>query len=291
MTRNRLLQAALLSIGALSLPCCSGDAPVSDQPDGFILATKTALVEGKPASVWNAMPASYQSDIGGVVHEFAGNMDEDVWNKGFSVARKLVEVVDKKRDLILAQPMLAPFTMGIDTGDEFQQQLDRAVAALGTLLESEIRTLDGLQKLDLDSFVEDTLSEVFAPLMEMAEVSGNGPPDQWLKGKMMTTITEQTETSATVKVEVEGESTEEVKVVKVDGVWIPEEMARDWAKGLAEVRGQLAGFKIEAAQKAEILAGIAVAESILDQLLAAKTTEEFSAAVTQAMMMASKMGG
>jgi len=268
---------------------CSGDSAVSDQPDGFFQATSRTFAEGEPEHAWRALPKSYRSDVSSLVAEFAGRMDEDVWNKGFGLARKFTELIDKQRDLILSSSLAD--AMAVEA-EEIEAQLDGVIDALNALLDSEISTLDGLKDLDLDEFMSDTLSEVFAPIQEMAKTSGQDLAEDWMERKLETSVVSEEGDVATVRLEVEGKPAEVQSVVKVDGVWVPQEMAEGWRSGIEEARAALAGFQIDAATKLEIMTAFGGLDAMLDQLLAAKTAEEFGEAVAQAMMMAaSKLGG
>ena len=288
MSLVRLSPVILFSIGLLFTPGCGGDSAVSDQPDGFFVATSRTMAEGKPQHAWRAMPESYRGDIDALVQEFAGKMDADVWDKGFGVARKFNQVLDKQRDLILANPFMAMLPV---KPDDIKEQLDGIVGALGALLASEISTLDGLKGLDLDDFMSGTMSKVFAPIREMAESSGQDLAAGWMEANFKSSVVTEDGDTATIKLELEGKEAEEHKVVKVDGVWVPEEMARDWKSKIAEAREGLASMVIDPASKMEIMTGIGAMDAMLDQLLAAKDATEFGQALGQAMEMFGKLGG
>src|SRR5262245_17865974 len=47
-----------------------------------------AAADCKPVIIWRDLPPTYQQDATGLVKEFAGKMDAEVWNKTFAVLRK-----------------------------------------------------------------------------------------------------------------------------------------------------------------------------------------------------------
>ena len=57
-----------------------------DTPDATMDALREALAAGKLPQLSAFLPASYQSDITGLVQSFAGKMDPDLWNAARNAA-------------------------------------------------------------------------------------------------------------------------------------------------------------------------------------------------------------
>ena len=87
--------------------------------------------------------------------------------------------------------------------------------------------------------------------------------------------------SATVKVTVPGESAKEQEYKKVDGKWVPGEMVEGWARSMEKAKEAIGRINPDdiKAQKPMIIEKISKVDALLDKISAAKTAEEFQAAV------------
>ncbi len=84
--------------------------------------------------------------------------------------------------------------------------------------------------------------------------------------------------TATIKIEVPGEKSDEEKMVKVEGKWIPKNLADNWKTKMDEVRKQLETLTPEkvTAQKEQTLAGLKQVNEVLAQLEKAENAEQFN---------------
>ncbi|MBI4880823.1 MAG: hypothetical protein HY812_14380 [Planctomycetes bacterium] len=282
MRRFRFAGSFVLFALILGVPC-RGEEGTPGQPDALILAAGKALQEGQPVHVWRALPASYQEELQGLVREFAGKMDGDVWTKGFEVAAKAVRVIDEKRDFIFSHPMVAMMLQGQDT-QEIGEKLDPVLKGVTTLLQSDLRSLELLAQMDIERFLETTGALVCAPAMEIAGTAS--PQETYLRDPFTTKIVEQGESSAMIEVTPKDGAPEQHEVVLVDGVWVPRELADDWGGMIEEARANLATLEFDAAAKEEALATMGVFEGMLDRLLAAEDQIAFAKAMAEMMQMA-----
>ena len=117
---------SLLTLGCVVLPACgdsgtattgSGAIAIPDSPDGTITTIATAMADHRPRVVWDAMPASYQADVQSVVNTFAQEMDAELYDQGFVVAQKMVNVLKTKKDFILGMEG-SPLDMMIPPGEK-----------------------------------------------------------------------------------------------------------------------------------------------------------------------------
>ncbi len=282
MRRSWFAGSLFLCALVVGVPC-RGEEGTPDQPDAFILAAGRLAQEGQPVHLWRALPASYRSELNALLHEFAGKMDADVWSKGFEVAAKAVRVIDEKRDLIFAHPIVAVMLRDQDT-EEISEKLDPVLKSISALLESDLRSLENLAQLDIERFLETTGATLLSPAMEIAGTAS--APEAYLRTPFTTKVVEQGETSATIEVTPDGGAAEQHEVVLVDGVWIPSELAGDWPGMIDGAKQALATLEFDAAAKEGILAEMGVVEGMLDRLLAAEDQMQFFMALGEMMQMA-----
>ncbi|MBI3178222.1 MAG: hypothetical protein HYZ27_01090, partial [Deltaproteobacteria bacterium] len=212
LVRNVWTIAALALVG---LAACKSE----EKPDAFIQATLKA-VEGEPQAVWNALPASYQKDVNDLLAQFGGKMHPQIWNDGFALAQKVVTVLEKKREFILAHPTVAQLVKkeDVDTGWE------PTVRVLSHLVNSDLNTLDGVKSLDVEKFLGSTVADVMDDVEKAGAVAAKAAPMRGapnvsdLRSKLKTakvSVESVEGDTAKVKIEVEGEKPEIQEMVKV----------------------------------------------------------------------------
>ncbi|MBL7222858.1 MAG: hypothetical protein ISS72_03300 [Candidatus Brocadiae bacterium] len=297
MMRRVGVAAAIAAVACMGLlGCGGGDPTVPDTPDGTVTAVAAALADGKPQVLWTAMPASYQKDVTGLVRDFAGKVDADIYDKGWGLAKKLVKVLSEKRSFILGSPALAQ--AGIDKA-KAEAQYDAIVGALDALASSEVSSIAGLKSVDVGSFLRTTGAKLMAAASKASALTKKDEYNKEfvadMKG-MKAEVESVDGDTAKVKITHAGASKPKTaEFVKVEGRWVPKEMADGWAEAMADAKKGLAKMSGEAMakQKPQILAMMGAAEPMLDLLLKADSQEKFDQAIgqTMGMVMGAMMGG
>lgn len=273
-------------------------AAKGDTAEDAVRAMADAIKSQQPGKVWDLMPATYQDDVNEIVHTFAEKMPEDAWNPGMDMLRKTVGVLKSKKEFVLNNQ----YTLFIPNFDaaEFSGPYDSVVSVLETVLESDATDLSQLRTAD----VGELSGSLGTKLMKTFEtISAKLPGDSYQE--MIKTVDPleiktiaSTDDTATLeitknqkKVEFDGETgevktswetaTEEVEFVKVEGKWIPKEMADEFKGDIAKAREQLAGLTPEVVDqgKQQVLGVIGVFEPLVDDLAAAEDQQSFDAAV------------
>jgi hypothetical protein len=271
--------------GAASIARKAG--PVAETADQAVLQVAEGLADGQPQVVWHALPASYQQDVTALIHDFAGAMDAELWNRSFGVVQKITLVLSEKRELILDHPMLQS---KVKDREEASKAWDEFVGILDVVVNSDLSDLDRMKQFDVEQFLSGTGVDVahrfkgieaFAPT-DAVTGSFFGP-----SGAEATLISSEGD-HAVVRYQVSGQPATEEDFLRVEGKWIPAQMANEWESTIASAREQLAGFSGEEmqAKKQATLMQLAMIDGALDQLLATETPEQFNAAVGGLMGMA-----
>lgn len=289
MTIRLSFTMTCLAILALIAAGCGGSAGVPDTPDGTVLAVAEEMANNNPGVLWDAMPSSYQDDVESVIHDAAAKMDAEVYDKGFVILEKLVEVLKDKRDFILSHPMVQStlMAMSLTNQEELKQNWDEIVEFVAILAASEIRNLDSLQTIDVGAFLDGTGGKLMSQIEKISQISSDTEfAKTWDKFKNVEVDVKSTEgDKAVIEVKTEGEAPWTGTLVKVEGKWIPEDVARDWKKNMDELKAQVAGWSgmMGAEQKTMMMAQMAGIEAVLDQLAKAETQEEFNQAIAGLM--------
>lgn len=287
-------QVSILAVVAMmvTITGCSGSKPKVDTPDGAMLNLQESVVGNRPEQIFTAMPASYQADINALVADAAKRMDTELWNESTALLKQAAGILKSKRDLLLASPMMASLPNKADVAKNW----DAGFALLQALVNSEFTSIERLRQGNLAGLLAKDGAAIMAKMTSLMENSEQGAEagKELAKLKAMrVSLVSQDDVSAVIKVEAPGETPENIDMVKVEGVWIPKDMAEGFKEGIAEARKNLATIDFTSdkgkQKKTMALMQIGAMKPILKQLEAAKTQEDLQAVFGGLMM--GLMGG
>ena len=247
-----------------------------ETPEGTVVVIAQQLLDHHPEIIWEALPKSYRTDINEITSTFAEKMDPEVYDRAFALVIRAIEVLDDRKDIILASETFR--SSGAD-GDEIRMGLANTQAYIKTLKASEIATLEGLGKVDWRQFLATTGAQMLEHAASIETDDGAYPLDDLETLKVETL--DLSDDRATLRISSEDHEPEEVEMARVEGRWIPAEMADSWQKEIAEARQGLAEFSPEdmAAQKTQIMMFFGMADGLIEQIASLQTPEEFDAAI------------
>ncbi|MFH1530679.1 MAG: hypothetical protein ABIK09_08110 [Pseudomonadota bacterium] len=258
------------------------DAPAKDEPatdvpatapegDGSgLTAEKTVttfagyLIIGNVQGVWGLVPPSYRADLSSVVKVVTTGMDKEVFEAVVAVLDRVLNAVEKNKDKLVQQ--IAAFAGPEAPAKDITMAVDGILDAWKGIKAAGFDKYDTFATFDLDKFVSEQGTVVAKGLLEMAKASGNAEVMDFFKlaASLKVETIEETADKAKLKITF-GDETEEGELVKVDGYWIPEDMAKDWD----EIKGAAAEAKEAMAEltknKAEIIATLKQIEPVLAQ--------------------------
>ena len=266
----------LLSVVSLSCSLFAASALAQGSPDQAVMAVVNGLGENQPQVIWQALPASYQNDVSGLVREFAGQTQDSLWDQIFGALTKLTRVLDEKRQFVLEHPWVV---QQLSKSPNAEATYDAVVALLKTILSSDISSLQRLSDFDGERFLATTGSQVMAQLGDLAALAPDSKETLDEISSLSVTLSGTEGERAWVLIEKPDEKTEEVEFVLVEGKWVPAAMAESWDSGIADAREQLSQVVVDPAQTAQAGIVLAVVDGALEGLLAAQTSKEFQASL------------
>ncbi len=272
----------LLLIGTLPLLSgCGSSAQQAGPPEGPAESMQylmQGVADQKMEVVWEFLPASYQSDVNGLAHQFADKMDPEIYNEMFAIAQRVAKLLQDKKEYILKNKMLeSPKT----SPEEVAKYYDPSVDILATLANSDLSTIEKLKTFDGGKFLSTSGSQI---AKDFATISGLMPQKEGdpgftekLKQAKVTLVSAEGD-QATIKIEVPGEQTKEEVMVKVEDKWIPQTLAKNWKSKIESAQQSLDKLKPEdiTSKKDQAMAGFKQLNATLAQLENAKTEEEFN---------------
>ena len=309
---------AAVAVGlASALPLAKA---AEEGPESFVTTPLKALEEKNPKLIWDMLPASYQKDLNGLVQTFAKEMDAELWDAGFELVGGIGELLTEKKELIAE--MLSEMD---ESGEVPMSVITSGLEMAGTLLDkltkSDLGSLNKLRTGDLGN-VADTFGRDLMKLIEdSAKAAGEADPFglEMLRGIKVEVVSEDGN-SATIKVSGLPEASDfgaltglpsalppglpglpdlgelpfadftdfengELEVVKIEGKWIPKEIADGWEDAMSDAKGGMSGVGEMADEDKQMALGVIKAiNGSLTGIKKAKTPEQFQMALMQAAM-------
>jgi hypothetical protein len=256
------------------------------EPDAYARDFVNGLAAGDVGRVWTAFPPKYQADIKSVIGAAAANLDPDVYNKAFAVAGKFVQLLKTKKDFIVNSPnfqRMLPIPK-----EPLVENWSAIVGTLESLTNSEIKTVDGLKKMDPGQFLSSTGGEIF----RLGKAAGPQVDVALRKAKeAKVSVVKRDGNTATLKIEVEGETPDLLEVTQVEGKWLPSVVVIDWDKKIASIREDMSTLKLAPEVKTQAMIMIQVIDGALDGLTAATDQKSFDSQLALLQEMAGITGG
>ncbi len=225
-----------------------------------------AIKNKKFADIATMLPPSYVADIDTVVQAFANSMDAELFAEAITFADRVVKIAEAQKPVIadLATQMGVPLPK-----DDIVKIIDGLAQTWGMINAAGLTKLETLKTFKTEKFIAESLPKMIDHMVKVAnDTSSKQLFDQGLMVLAMASVTvkEEAEDTAVVVIDVAGDK-EEVKLVKVEGKWVPEDMAKEWKKGIEEAKAGIVEMKAELEKgKVEMMAQIKQASVILDQI-------------------------
>jgi hypothetical protein len=197
-------------------------------------------------------------------------MDAEVWSKSVALLEKTFKVATVQRDGLAE--MVAGLGMPMQTED-VKKAIDVLAETWAMLKELGVTDLEKLKTFSVARFAAAGLPQIVAKLWAFADETQRAQLEAGMAvlatANVKVTGTEVDEKWGEVvelEVSIAGEG-EKGKMVKVDGKWVPLEMAEDWDDAMREARAGIAEMSTELPKaKTEILGVLAQVEATVDQV-------------------------
>ncbi len=272
-----LALAALLIMAAG--PALAIDIP--DSPEGTVTTVATALADYRPEVIWQALPASYQKDITELTHTFAAKMDPKVWEAAFGLGRRTTGILRDKKQFILASSIMKS---AATDRQRVEESWDSVVGMLDSFFSSEVSKLDALKKIDWERYLATTVRDMMKRADDGAKKRGDDSFDREftdrLRGLKVEVLSRDGD-RANLRMTSPDEEPEEIELARVEGRWVPAQMADEWQGSIAEAKQKLAAMSAEEIQQGSMQAMmlIGMADGMLSQLEAVQSAEQFDQAL------------
>ncbi|MBI1346936.1 hypothetical protein GC163_11680 [bacterium] len=253
-----------------------------------------AVQTGRLQYAYDFLPPNFQSDIDGVVHDFAERMDPELWEELFVTLQSGVKVLREQKDLILASMPNSDQPEQQEQQKQLAKNWDGIVDALEQAIDSDLSRLDKLKTIRTREFLAGTGNKLLAALRELSSAAGQNPIDQLSQTEIKMTASTGGETSIVSLKFPSDPYPQDIEFVLVEGRWIPKSLANSWTDTIHSSHERLESLtpKSIAAQKEPLMQTLGLLNGVFQQMLIAKTPEDLQAAafplILQGMQMASQ---
>ncbi|MEX1310295.1 MAG: hypothetical protein AB1Z65_07750 [Candidatus Sulfomarinibacteraceae bacterium] len=277
--KRLLCPVVALMLLAVGVPALAVDIPST--PDGTVRAVAEGLADRHPEILWQALPPTYQKDITELTHAFAERMDPAVWEAAFALGSRTVGLLRDKKDIILSSSMAEAAG---EEREEIEGGWDEMVSMFDSFFASGVSSLDTLKTIDWEQYIATTGKELMDLAAEKSKADGDDTFDREFTQKLRQAKVEVISSegdSATLRMTAPDEEPEEMQLTRVEGRWVPSDMAKDWDKNVAEAKAKLAALTDEEMQQGSMQAMmmIGMVDGVLAQLETVETAEEFDQAI------------
>ncbi len=268
------------------------------RPDEAVRVFLRAFQIGEGGAIWDSLPERHHVEINEIIRGFAAKMDPQVWERAFVVARRIVEVLRDKRNVIFGDSQLKVKSINRRL---FSENWDEVIVLLKSLVDSELGDLDKLRAFDGKKFFSGTGTRF---LKQLVALSAKDPNDPFRKGfdakvRLVTIDGSEATIGLTMSgtfvmtqeaVDVKPKETQ-MKVHQVDGVWIVAELDYGLTKLYEDGRAMLAGIPDEAIRnnRGPLIKLLKTVEEDLDRIELAKTNKELTQALVLAQLRISQL--
>ncbi len=236
-----------------------------------------AITKADFGAIYKALPDSFKDAIAGVANAFAAKMDPTVWKTGQDTMRMLADTVVKQNEL-LAETIGENDSSVLEslTQDEIKAFLVKSGAKIGAI--SRAATLEKLVTGDLQGLLD-------TPALTM-----NGITDT-VTDIQVSDYTASANEDGSVTMTNTNDPDDEDRMVKVEGVWIPEAIAevfetKDvWRIGVAQMK------PLTDEQKQQCMTVFGTLQDAAKSASKATNAEEFQQTLMQGLLPITTMGG
>ena len=158
------------------------------------------------------------------------------------------------------------------------------IGVLDSFVSSDVSRLETLKTVDWERYLATTGRELMNLAAETSKARGDDAFEREFAARLRQTTVEVVSRDgdqATLRMTAPGEEPEELPLTRVEGRWVPSEMAADWNEKVAAAKQKLASLTDEevAQGSAQAMAVIGMVDGLLTQLESVETSEQLEQAI------------
>lgn len=213
--------------GTIEIPEAPGTA------DGVVKEALKAVSDKEPGKIYYMLPDSYQKDVQGIKDMALAKLDKETVDNGLKALDKVISGLEKHKDKILEAGLPIPLPK-----EALGPAVDQIVKLWGILKAAGLDSYDGWKALDVGQFLLANGGTIMKGAMEVAAKTEEGAMVGMVTAMVAAVSVEVKSTTEEETVLLVGmdDDKDEMKFVKVEGKWIPEDLQKGWKEGIEEAK-------------------------------------------------------
>ena len=245
-------------------------------------AAATRIIQSAQAgninAIYQQLPASYRTDLSDIVKAFGTKIDPELWKASMDLIGEAADVANSKADLvaeIITESKKLP-----------KAELQLAVKNISTAMKafSQKVTVKTLQNGNLAGILADPEIGKFGPAITPFLKDS-------LDGVKVLGATAGENGLINIEIQNKDGKKETTAFRKVDQKWVPDNLAKDWTKSMADAKKSISELKIDEKNKQQFLQTVPALKMGLQQLKNAKDAQTLQSGAGMMMLPLMMMGG
>ncbi len=246
---------------------CSKQIP--NTAEGVVNKSYAALKDYKVGEVYAMLPESYKKDLQDLTTGYIAIIDAETWDNAAKSLGNVFTGAAKNPDEV--HKSLGQFAEMIKK-DELKESLEELDDQWTILDKSGLTKYSTAKSLNIQKFLNESGPAILKSLKEYSEMLPQAQESPILDAddfaKVKVTVKEKNSARTLLTITDKDGASEDVAFVKVEGRWVPEELALGWKDRIAAAKTNLELAKAEYAEKKDMY--LQTSRSLL------KSTEEFA---------------
>ena len=227
--------------GAVEVP----EAPTT--ADGVVKESLKAVADKEPGKIFYMLPDSYQKDVQELKDMAFAKLDKETVDNALKAFGKIVAGLEKHKDKIIEGGLPVPLPK-----EALGLAVDNIVSLWAVLKGAGLDTYDGWKTLDVGQFLLQHGKTIVTAGLEVAAKTEEGAMIGMVTAMVagVSVDVQKTEDEETILLVGMDKDKKEMKFIKVEGKWIPEDLQKGWKEGVADAKkGLEEGLKEYEGQK------------------------------------------
>jgi hypothetical protein len=231
------------------------------------------MIDGRATSMWDAMPADYQTDVVTMIQDFGKKADADVYNEFMLTLGKANSLLKDKQAIIIEMmedKILEEKPEKAERFEKMKANYTQVTGLFDVVLNSDLKSADGLKTIDMVAFCK-AIEPSMKALMKNVQAVEKDCNIENLSVKLVS----QEGDKAVVEVDCAKREAKEVSLVRTGNRWVPAKMVEEWDGKMEMAKFGMAGLgQVDPGKKMQAMMMMKMAQGIIAELNKAETAVE-----------------
>lgn len=223
---------------------CSKKVPNTAQ--GVVEKSVEAMKKNDIGTVYAMLPESYKNDVQSLVDEYAATIDAKTYDNAFMALHSIINGTNTNTDKVhkSISRMLPKLSK-----EEFQKSVADLTTLWAAIEGSNLNKHSGIKSMKVESFLNKHGAAILDAFDNYSKASGDKTTAEKLADAKVETVKTEGDIT-TLKITSNG-TTDEITFKKVEGRWVPADLADSWEMQMKSMKQNLETFKKEYAGNKE----------------------------------------